>query len=177
MEPEPETDPVPTDPPAPWPVPELDLSRPLILPPVDPEFQSSLSEPLVELDFAPQRYQRLVANPFLGLLAFLGWLGVLYDAIFGGFAGPFTPMLLVLMIASLWLIPGLLQFHCLDCGTTARLSRWRRHVCPRIAERRLANHPRRLRGPTPPVQVVLWLLAFVTVVLCANRLGIRLFRH
>lgn len=124
----------------------------------DPEFRSVRSGLLVgDLGGEPEAYLRVVANPFLGFAYLDGWLIVLYEAIFVGFAGALTPMLIVMLIAGLGLVPHLMQYHCLDCGRTERLSRWRRHHCPRPLERRETGRPRRLRGPSPPIQVVLWI--------------------
>jgi hypothetical protein len=126
----------------------------------------------LELDHSPESYQRLVANPFLGFFAIVAWvLGVLI--LFKGVLGPFTPMAALLMLAALALLPPLFQYHCLDCGATGRLTEWRRHMCPSVAERRLEGRTRRLRGPAPPIQVLLWLWVLMALIVAAAALDIR----
>ena len=139
--------------------------------PPDPDFQATVPAPLIELDHSPESYLRLVANPFLGLFGLIVWLGALDWIVVKGGAGPFGLLALVLTLASLGLLPALFQYHCLDCGATGRLSRWRKHICPRSAARRFAGRPRRLRGPTPPVQVVLWLWGLMALTLLAHAFG------
>ncbi|MBX6312776.1 MAG: hypothetical protein IRY99_07660 [Isosphaeraceae bacterium] len=130
-----------------------------ILPPRDPEFHRPAEPRLIEVDYPPEYYLRLVANPFLGLFGLLVWLGVvgwLYSrAEIRG--GPLAPIVALVSVMYLALVPRLFQYHCLDCGRTDRLSRWREHTCPNSVARRAAGRPRRLRGPSPPLQVVLWL--------------------
>ena len=68
----------------------------------DPEFGSPLPFPLIaEIQGDPEGYLRLVANPFLAFLFIAAWLRVLYEAIFAGFAGPLTPMLVLLLLAAI----------------------------------------------------------------------------
>lgn len=149
---------------------------PIAMPPAgrDPEFDPILPDHALELDHSPESYQRLLTNPFLGIAAILAWLAGMFALIFQGFAGPFTLMAVLLMLASLGLVPGLFQYHCLDCGKVGRLSEWRRHLCPSVAERRIEGRRRVLRGPTPPVQVILWLWALMLLFVLAHVLGLRL---
>ncbi len=150
--------------------------EPVLTPPPerDPEFEPIIPTRLIELDHSPESYQRLVANPFLGFFAILVWLAALYAIVVLGWVGAFAPMAVVLMIAILWLIPGLFQYHCLDCGRTGKLSDWRRHICLHVAERRIEGRVRRIRGPTPPVQIILWLWILMALALSAHSLGFRL---
>lgn len=134
----------------------------------DPEFDATVTARNLDLEIAPEAYLRLVANPFLGLLALLGWLLAVHWLVVRGGAGLLLPMAVILLLASLALIPGRFQYHCLDCGRTGRLGDWRRHVCRRVAERRLNAEPRRFLGPSPPVQVVLWLWVLMALVLVAH---------
>jgi hypothetical protein len=144
-------------------------------PPHDPEFGSFRAGPLLrDLDGEPEAYLRLVANPFLGLVYLVAWLVTLYESLVGGFAGPLTPMLVALLIAGLGLVPGLMQYHCLDCGGTGRLWRWRKHLCHRSLSRREAGRPRRFRGPSPPLQVILWLWMLMALALLLNAVGMHL---
>ena len=165
-----------TDPSNPFPIPEAAASPtgPTDGPPFpsrtpnvpaagrDPEFGSVAGLAGLELDHSPESYLRLLANPFLGLAAILGWLGTI-RALLGGFAGALTPMAVVLMFAALYLLPGLFHYHCLDCGRSGKLRLWKRHMCARVAERRAEGRVRRLRGPSPPAQLVLWIWALMAL--------------
>lgn len=149
----------------------VDVEPPILGPAPDPEFGSYRAGPLIGgLDGQPEAYQRLLANPFLGFVYLTGWLAAMYETVAIGIAGPLTPMLLAVLVAGLWLVPHLMQYHCLDCGGTGRLLRWRKHVCHRAMERYDAGRPRRFRGPSPPLQVVLWLWGLLLGALLVNAL-------
>ncbi len=129
----------------------------------DPEFRTPRASTSSGPAYIPGDHQRLVANPFLGLAALLAWLagiGRLTQArethwmLLGGFFG---------IVLAVRLIPRLVQFHCRDCGSTGRLREWESHTCDAVVRRRLAGRPRRIRGPLPPTQVVVW--AYVVVAL------------
>jgi hypothetical protein len=49
-----------------------------------------------------------------------------------------------------------LQFHCLDCGTTDWLIRYRRHACPMIVARYQDRHAGRVRVPSVKTQMTIW---------------------
>ena len=99
----------------------------------------------------PQETLRLVANPFLAV-----------SVILFGLIGLFTALRsrsLVSLSCALAALAGsvlFLHYHCLDCGATGLLFRWRRHECERVLIRRLTGQTRRLRGPTPTVQTIVW---------------------
>jgi hypothetical protein len=125
----------------------------------DPELDPPRRPSLHLHDPLPEEYQRLVANPFLAVLGLLIWFQALllvYDARHPG---------LLLVALSVVGLPYLLQYHCLDCARTGLLIRWRQHACERVVARRLADRPRRVRGPNPSIQTVLWgyLLAALAV--------------
>jgi hypothetical protein len=126
------------------------------------------------LDDEPEAYLRLVANPFLALVYFVAWLMAMYESIFGGFAGALTPMLVVMLLAALGLLPYTLQYHCLDCGSTGRLSRWKKHACHSALNRRDAGAKRRFRGPGPTLQLVLWMWFLMAMAMFLNALGLTL---
>jgi hypothetical protein len=110
----------------------------------------------------PQGYQRLVANPFLALLAFIGWC----YAFWHGLLLRSFPLAAVLF-ASLVGVLFLLHYHCLDCGATGWLFRWRSHVCEQVLARQHAGRRRRFRGPNPVTQAILWGYAFVIAAILA----------
>jgi hypothetical protein len=117
-----------------------------------------------QLDNVPRRgrrgvpsraaYQRLIANPFLAVCGLIGWLVLTRWTLDSGELILFLPAL-----ASVFLLFFLLQYHCLDCGRTGRLLRWHDHACTRVVARQVSGRPRRLRGPSPTVQTVLWFFA------------------
>lgn len=117
-----------------------DLDRP-------PSAPSARGEPSLE-----QEYQRLVANPFLALAAFFLWLDAARRALLAR-----NLVFVLLLLAALATLAALLQFHCLDCGATDLLFRWKRHVCHHALARQSAGRRRWLRGPNPATQTLLWI--------------------
>lgn len=104
----------------------------------------------------PHHYQRLVANPFLAFFGLVAWSGLMSQ-------GLQTKRLDLSLLAtgSVVLVAFLFQYHCLDCGATDRLGRWREHNCAAVQARRRAGAPRRFRGPTPDNQTRLWVVFLV----------------
>ena len=92
----------------------------------------------------------------------------IHEAVVGGFAGPLSPILVVILIAGLGLVPMLLQYHCLDCGGSGRLTRWRKHICYVSVARRDVGRRRRFRGPTPPHQILIWFWVVMAAILAFN---------
>lgn len=131
----------------------------------DPELDPAAPVRLGTLGDEPQRYQRLVANPFLGFLGVLVLVTAAYHLMQAPRQSSVGDMALVLAPFALLGLPRLFQYHCLDCGTTGRLFRWRSHVCPASADRYLAGRPRRLRGPNPTAQVLLWVYVLLGLVI------------
>ena len=145
----------------------------LIAPHHDPEFGSQRPGLLAgSIDDEPEAYLRLLANPFLGFTYLVAWLVILYQSILGGFAGPLTPTLVAILIPGLGLVPGLMEYHCLDCGRSGRLLRWRKHVCHRSMARRDAGQRRPFRGPTPWVQVLLWVWVVMAGVIALHAMQV-----
>jgi hypothetical protein len=124
----------------------------------DPELDAPRGSPPVSSSpaRAPEDYQRLVANPFLALLGLVLWCLALRQVLQEKSLVLFLPILL-----SVGGVVFLLQYHCLDCGATGLLFRWRRHACERVRERRLDGRPLRFRGPRPWTQLVLWIYALL----------------
>jgi hypothetical protein len=131
----------------------------------DPEFDSHRPwrTPPRRILF-PEEYQRLVANPFLALVGLMVGVAGLRQAV-AARALPLLVMGLIVVAGSV----ALLHYHCLDCGRTGWIFRWRRHACDRVVERQRAGTVRRFRGPNPTLQLVVWAyillgLAFLGVV-------------
>jgi hypothetical protein len=95
-----------------------------------------------------------VANPFLAMAAAVGWYALIRQVLRARRLDLFFPAL-----ASLVLVAFLFQYHCLDCGATGRLQRWRAHECGRVRARRAEGRSLRLPLPSPPAQTALWLSA------------------
>ncbi len=64
-------------------------------------------------------------------------------------------------LAAVVLVVFLLQYHCLDCGATGRLTRWRDHLCGPVRLRSQAGGPLRVRGLSPVAQTVLWFYVLI----------------
>ena len=97
----------------------------------------------------PRAYQRLVVNPFLAFLALIGWVALMRF----GYRERLLPAFLLAQVLPV-LAYFAVQYHCLDCGATGRLSRWKDHACESVVARRLAGRPRRFRGPNPRSQML-----------------------
>jgi hypothetical protein len=139
------------------------MARPPLTPPTarDPELDPSPPRRLGTLGDEPHRYQRLVANPFLGFLGILVLVVVLFQTFVPAPLGapPLFAVVVALAMVAACHLPRLFHYHCLDCGATGRLTRWRSHICPASADRYASGRPRRLRGPNPTVQFLLWVYA------------------
>lgn len=114
-------------------------------------------------DHPPYFFQRLIVNPFLGVLGMVAWYAVLRYFVLHKQLLPLIPA-----FASLVGVFFLLQYHCLDCGATGRYSRWSDHACDRVVARRESGRPRRFRGPNPRTQLVLWLYLLMAIALLAR---------
>lgn len=138
---------------------------------LDPDFSSSLP-PRRRLPppIIPQEYQRLVANPFLAVLYLIASMAAIRFVVLVK-----NLFLFLAVVASLGLSFLLFQYHCLDCGRTGWLFRWRRHACERVVERQSTGRVRRFRGPTPILQTILWvylllgIAVFVAIVSWGSR--------
>ncbi len=72
----------------------------------------------------------------------------------------------------LGLVGYLLQYHCLDCGATGRLFRWKWHACPSVRARQQTGRPRRFRGPNPVLQTVLWVYILMGLAILGSVVGL-----
>ena len=81
-------------------------------------------------------------------------------------------LFLISLLAAAYFLPRLFHYHCLDCGRTGRLTRWKRHVCPEVARRIVEGRPRRLRGPGPLAQTLLWGYVLAVILVLASASGI-----
>ncbi len=123
-----------------------------IRPARDPEFDPAPARRPVLYDEDPRAYQRLVVNPFLAFLALIGWVALTRH-------GYRERSLMAFLLAQVFPVLAFfaVQYHCLDCGATGRLSRWKGHACESVVARRLAGRPRRVRGPNPRSQLLIWI--------------------
>jgi hypothetical protein len=126
--------------------------------PRDPEFDRTNPTVPMPAEDVVRYYQRLIVNPFLTLCA--GFLTLLLSELLARLN------LVALIFPALGLGLGgayfLLQYHCLDCGTTGPFHRWKRHSCSGIWERWNGGRGSwNLAYPDASTQLGLWLLACV----------------
>ncbi len=124
----------------------------------DPEFDPAPARRSVVYVDDTRSYQRLVVNPFLALLALIGWVALMRF-------GYRERILLAFLLAQVLPVVALfvVQYHCLDCGATGRLSRWKDHACESVLARQLAGRPRRFRGPNPRSQMLFWIYGLMAL--------------
>jgi len=116
--------------------------------------------PRVPFESLPE-YQRILVNPFLGILIWLAMFALIRDGVRN------RSLLQFLMGLSLLFVGFFChQFHCLDCGRTGWLFRFRRHACPSVVARYENREVRRSRIPNVPTQVMIWFY-FVGIALLA----------
>lgn len=138
---------------------DVDFSAPLadLPPPREPE-------PVV-LDHDPEDFLRIVANPFLAfaMIAFCFALLIFVNnkKLFAGYNYYLSIVIGFVVLFS----SAFYRYQCLDCGGSGRLTRWRTHHCPASADRRRLGKRRRIHGPNPERQVVIWLFltAFIAI--------------
>lgn len=115
-------------------------------------------------DPAPEAYLRVLANPFLAATELVAWLIAVRESsailAVATIPGPFWADVAQIALWIGW-VPALIlfQYHCLDCGATGRIGRWRRHTCAAVAERKRAGRPLGTFRPSPGVQLLFWLAA------------------
>jgi len=98
-----------------------------------------------------REYQRLVVNPLLGVLAWLATFALIRAGVKRQ-----SPTLFLTGLSLLFIAFFLHQFHCLDCGATDWLFRYRRHACPSIVARYQNHAVRRFRIPSVATQITIW---------------------
>lgn len=141
----------------------------------DPEFRPALTERTLRTVVDPAAYRRILANPFLGFLGLICWIGLVRRVIVSWDDRPALALPSLLAVAlSAFFLPRLFRFQCLDCGRTGRIARWRAHVCPAVAARIVSEAPRRFRGPTPLAQTLAWAFVLAAVVSLLRVSGITL---
>jgi hypothetical protein len=97
------------------------------------------------------KHQRIVVNPFLAVLAWVAVLGMMRKSL------EIRSMPLLMAAFGLMLFACLLlQFHCLDCGATGWLARWRNHACPAVVMRVLSGETPRFPGLSVMAQLIAW---------------------
>jgi hypothetical protein len=120
-----------------------------------PTYDAELDPPRPAAGGQPPLYleesQRLVTNPFLGIFWLVLMVGLIRHAL-----AIKSLLWLGLALSGLLLLGFLLQYHCRDCGATGVLFRWRSHACPSVLARQRAGLRRRIPGPNPYTQLILW---------------------
>jgi hypothetical protein len=96
-------------------------------------------------------HQRLMVNPFLVVLGWVIVVALIRMAL------RIHSLHLFVTGVFLLLVPALLfQYHCLDCGSTGWLFRYRRHACPAVTARAQSGVVRRFHGLSVTFQLIVW---------------------
>jgi len=124
----------------------------------DVDFQPG-RQPRVPIELLPE-YQRIVVNPLLGVLAWMAMTALLS-------AGVRSRSLTLFLIGLSLLFVGffLPQFHCLDCGATGWLFRYRSHACPKVVARYQDREAGRFGVPNVATQITIWFYVLAGVLL------------
>jgi hypothetical protein len=123
----------------------------------DPDLDLQPRPPAQELLEPLERYQRLVANPFLAVLVWLVAFELVNESMTRQNLALFMIGIILLFVAFFFL-----QFHCLDCGVTGWLLRSWAHACPGVVARRQHRRVQRFRGPGLKFQLVIWFILMTT---------------
>jgi hypothetical protein len=135
---------------------ELDRER------FDPELDNLTRRPSPRYREPLPRFQRLVVNPLLAVLCWLMVFFVLKITVQNRHLVGF------LVGVGLLFLPFLLvQYHCMDCGKTGWVLRYRRHACPPVIARWQTQQAPQTRGPNVKFQLVLWSVFFVSAFVLA----------
>jgi hypothetical protein len=147
------------------------VSREPLPPHRDDEFRQIPPEPSIADDPNQpiEAFQRLVANPFLGLLAFLAWLLALHDWVLNARSRLPLPLRLLMLLSGA-LLPLLFQYHCLDCGRSGSLLHSQRHACAPVLDRRRSGRPVRMRISFT-LQFFVWILALLLLAVAIRAAG------
>jgi hypothetical protein len=121
---------------------------------LDTQVRRPVSDSLEPVD----EYQRLVANPFLAVLAWFAAFALVSESAKRQNLALFMTGIILLFVACFFL-----QFHCLDCGMTGWLLRSWAHACPAVIARRQSRFVRRFHGPGVKLQVVAWFILLMAV--------------
>ncbi|WP_169978855.1 hypothetical protein [Tautonia rosea] len=144
-------------------------------PTLDPEFRPHLSDRSLPRVVHPGSYRRILANPFLGFLGIGLWVAAFRQVLVIRTDPPALFLAFVVLPAlAVIVLPRLFRYHCLDCGRSGRLGRWKHHVCPTVALRIVEGRPRRFRGPGPLLQMFFWGVLLAVVLSLANLAGLTL---
>jgi hypothetical protein len=107
-----------------------------------------------------ESYQRLVANPFLAVLAWVVAFGFVSESMNRQNLALFMMGIILLFVAFFFL-----HFHCLDCGATGWLLRSWAHACPAVVARRQSQLIRRFHGPGLTTQLAAWFIVIMATFL------------
>jgi hypothetical protein len=121
-------------------------------------------------DHPPYDYQRLVANPFLTVLAWIVFLALLRVVVPRQDAAGLVADIVVFALTLL-----LIQFHCLDCGATGWLVRYHHHACPKVITRWQNRIVRRFHGPGLRLQLIAWFI-FMMAALVLSLVALKSWR-
>jgi hypothetical protein len=123
----------------------------------DREFDSNPGRPAHTRPESLEQHQRIVVNPFLTVLAWVAGFALIRESLQARSLPRFDLGVLLLFVAFF-----LLQFHCLDCGATGWLFRYRSHACPAVVMRCENQDVRRFSRPRVKTQLIAWFLLMVS---------------
>lgn len=136
----------------------------------DPEFAGGsrgLAPEPWDRNLYPDDDLRMVVNPFIAVFALAGtivtarWMARQWSLA----DGPLLALILLALACSAASVAFGLHCHCLDCGRTVGFWRWKSHSCERVRARRVLGRRRRLVGPKPFLQALIWIIILLAVVL------------
>jgi hypothetical protein len=128
--------------------------------PPDPEFDRVPPNLPSPPENVVKYYQRLVVNPFLGVIFLAFGMAVFYshDRWWKWFmSSPSTYFFFMIAFA-------FIQYHCLDCGASGTILGRQRHACRRVRERWVSGRMVTLCFPNLRVQLAIWTLAIADCV-------------
>jgi hypothetical protein len=135
----------------------------------DRDLDSQWQRPARRPTGSVEPYQRLLVNPFLATLTGVGGVACIRMGVQSRSLWIFSMGIGLVVVGLL-----LLQFHCLDCGSTGWLLGFRRHACPAVVARWNSDQERRFPWLTVGTQAMAWLyiipaVAFLTFMIFAWR--------
>ena len=128
----------------------------------DPDLDLQPRQPIRDSIEPVDQCQRLVANPFLAVLAWVVAFGLLTESVRHPNLAAFMTAITLSFVAFF-----LLQFHCLDCGATGWLLRSWAHVCPAVVARRQSQRVSPFRGPGLGLQLFAWFIVITAAFIFA----------
>ncbi len=123
----------------------------------DRELDSSPGRPRRNRPASLEECQRIIVNPFLAVTAWVAAFALVRESIQTRSLPLLEVGIVLLFVAFL-----LFQFHCMDCGATDWLSRYRSHACSAVVLRSQNHEVRRYTRPGVKTQLIAWFAVTAT---------------